>query len=62
MIKGDLALSLDVIYHLIEDEIFEKYMKDVFRASTKYVIIYSTDFEKSFSKIVMLNIGSLLDI
>jgi hypothetical protein len=43
--KADLVLSLDVIYHLIEDEIFEKYMQRLFKASTKYVIIYSIDVD-----------------
>lgn len=41
--KYDLALSLDVIYHLIEDDIFEEYMRKLFQASQKYVIIYSSN-------------------
>jgi hypothetical protein len=40
---ADLTLSLDVIYHLVEDKIFEDYMIKLFRASTKYIIIYSSD-------------------
>lgn len=43
--QADLALSLDVIYHLVEDEIFEKYMKDLFASSERYVIIYSSNFD-----------------
>lgn len=43
LFSADLVLSLDVLYHLVEDEVFEKYMKDLFAASTKYVIIYATD-------------------
>jgi hypothetical protein len=43
--KADLALSLDVIYHLVEDSIFESYMPMLFGASQRYVIIYSSDFE-----------------
>ena len=39
--KADLALSLDVIYHLIEEETFEIYMNQLFDSSSKYVIIYS---------------------
>ncbi|MCM1047698.1 MAG: class I SAM-dependent methyltransferase [Clostridiales bacterium] len=42
----DLALSLDVIYHLVEDDIFEKYMKQLFLSSSKYVCIYSCNFDK----------------
>lgn len=44
----DLALSLDVIYHLIEDEVFDKYMSRLFRASSKYIIIYSYNFDKTY--------------
>lgn len=44
--KHDLALSLDVIYHLVEDEVFEKYMRDLFNSARKYVIIYSCDKEE----------------
>jgi hypothetical protein len=40
---ADLSLSLDVIYHLIEDEIFENYMRRLFEASGRYVIIYSSN-------------------
>jgi hypothetical protein len=40
---ADLALSLDVIYHLIEDELFENYMHQLFAASDRFVIIYSSD-------------------
>jgi SAM-dependent methyltransferase len=40
---ADLSLSLDVIYHLVEDDAFEAYMKVLFSASTRYVIIYSSD-------------------
>ena len=41
-----LALSLDVIYHLIEDDVFELYMKHLFSSSNRYVIIYSTDYDE----------------
>lgn len=43
--RSELTLSLDVIYHLIEDNIFEQYMKTLFLLSKKYVIIYSSDFD-----------------
>ena len=38
---ADLAISLDVIYHLVEDDIFETYMRHLFSASSKCVIIYA---------------------
>lgn len=37
-------MSLDVIYHLIEDEIYNKYMNNLFMAAEKYVFIYSSNF------------------
>ncbi|MEH6733289.1 MAG: class I SAM-dependent methyltransferase [Shewanella sp.] len=40
---ADLALSLDVIYHLIEDDIYETYMDMLFSSSSKYIIIYSSN-------------------
>jgi hypothetical protein len=40
---AELVLSLDVIYHLVEDRVFEGYMQKLFAASEKYVIIYSSD-------------------
>lgn len=43
--QADLALSLDVIYHLVENEVFEEYMSFLFGSSKRYVIIYSSNFE-----------------
>lgn len=39
-IFANLVLSLDVIYHLTEDEVYYDYLQDLFQYSTKYVIIY----------------------
>ncbi|MCA1371207.1 class I SAM-dependent methyltransferase [Bradyrhizobium sp. BRP14] len=39
----ELALSLDVIFHLVEDNIFEKYIRDLFAWATQHVIIYSSN-------------------
>jgi len=43
--KAELVLSLDVIYHLIEDVIFEEYIDRLFESSTKFVIIYACNFD-----------------
>ena len=43
----DLSMSLDVIYHLIEDNIFDAYMTDLFQASRRFVLIYASDEDKS---------------
>ena len=44
---ADLTLSLDVIYHLVDDKVFDAYMRRLFDTSRKYVIIYSCNFEKN---------------
>lgn len=43
VLSADIAISLDVILHLVEDDIFEKYMRDLFNAAERYVVIYSSD-------------------
>jgi SAM-dependent methyltransferase len=40
---ADLGLSLDVIYHLVEDDVYHAYMDHLFSASRKFVIVYSSD-------------------
>ncbi len=42
----DLALSLDVIFHLVEDKVYEQYMQELFSSSAKFVIIYAWDVER----------------
>jgi hypothetical protein len=42
---ADLALSLDVLYHLIEDAVFEAYLTHLFAAASSLVVIYSTNME-----------------
>lgn len=44
---ADLALSLDVIYHLVEGQIFEDYMQTLFSAANRYVIIYSSNTDNN---------------
>ena len=44
--KADLSLSLDVIYHLVEDVVFEAYMHDLFEASAQFVIVYSSNDDR----------------
>ena len=40
---AQLALSLDVIFHLIEDDVFNSYMEKLFNSSERFVIIYSSN-------------------
>lgn len=44
--KAPLVMSLDVIFHLIEDDVFNRYMETLFNASTKRVLIYSSNEEQ----------------
>lgn len=45
LFSSDLAISLDVIYHLVEDEVFESYMGHLFAAAKRFAVVYSTDEE-----------------
>jgi hypothetical protein len=42
---ADLAISLDVVYHLTEDPVFETYLTHLFGAGLRLVVIYSTNTE-----------------
>jgi len=43
LFKADLALSLDVVYHLVENAVFETYMTHLFDAAHRYVVVYATN-------------------
>ncbi|MDJ0678869.1 MAG: hypothetical protein QNJ18_03270 [Xenococcaceae cyanobacterium MO_167.B52] len=43
---AQLTLSLDVIFHLVEDEIFSSYMARLFNSSEQFVMIYSSNFDE----------------
>jgi SAM-dependent methyltransferase len=43
--KFDLTLSLDVIFHLVEDSVFSSYCDALFKHSQRFVIIYSSNFD-----------------
>jgi len=45
--KADVALSLDVIFHLIEDQVFDSYMTTLFNAGERFVIVYSSNYESA---------------
>jgi hypothetical protein len=44
-LHAELGLSLDVVFHLVEDDVFEAYMHALFGASDRFVVIYATDRE-----------------
>ena len=43
--KADIAMSLDVIYHLVENDVFHEYMTTLFDSAVKWVIVYSSNFD-----------------
>lgn len=45
--QADLTLSLDVIFHLVEDDVFGGYMRTLFDASKRFVIVYSSNTDKA---------------
>ncbi|MBB5316329.1 class I SAM-dependent methyltransferase [Tunturibacter empetritectus] len=47
-IKADLALSLDVIYHLVEDHVFHAYMQELFASASRFVVVYSSNMTQDW--------------
>lgn len=43
LFTADLAISLDVIYHLIEEAVFERYMEHLFNSGERFVVVYSSN-------------------
>jgi hypothetical protein len=43
LFRAEMAMSLDVIYHLVEDNVYEAYMSALFSAADKLVVIYSSN-------------------
>jgi hypothetical protein len=44
--SAELTLSLDVIYHLIEDAVFADYMQRLFTSAERFVVIYSSNSDQ----------------
>jgi SAM-dependent methyltransferase len=45
--KADLTLSLDVVFHLVEEQSYVNYMNTLFESSYKYVIVYSSNTDEN---------------
>jgi hypothetical protein len=45
-IRAELAMSLDVIYHLVEDNVFHEYMNRLISAADRFVCIYSSNIDR----------------
>ncbi len=46
---AELGLSLDVIYHLVEDDVFAEHLQALFTHAWRYVAIYASDTEAGWS-------------
>jgi SAM-dependent methyltransferase len=46
--RAALSLSLDVVYHLVEDSIFDAYMQRLFQSAERFVIVYSSNMESDW--------------
>lgn len=44
--SADLAISLDVVFHLVEDDVFERYMRRLFACATRFVVVYSSNMDE----------------
>jgi len=42
--KADITISFEVLFHLVEDRMYKKYIHDLFISSKKYVLVFSTNF------------------
>lgn len=45
--RAELSLSLDVLFHLVEDTTYLAYLDRLFAAASHYVVVYSTSTERS---------------
>lgn len=43
---ADAAMSLDVLFHLVEDSVYENYMTTLFNCANRIVLIYASNFEE----------------
>lgn len=44
--RAELVTSLDVIYHLIEEQVFDAYMKAMFASASRFVVIYASNTDE----------------
>lgn len=48
-IRADLVLSVDVIFHLVEDAVFVSYMHALFAHAKRFVLVYSSNTDLEWS-------------
>jgi hypothetical protein len=47
--SADVSISLDVIFHLVEDTVFDLYMCRLFSSAKRFVVIYSSNDAAKYS-------------
>jgi SAM-dependent methyltransferase len=45
---AELSLSIDVIFHLTEDTVYERHMRDLFGHATRFVIVYASNYDNTW--------------
>ena len=45
---AELTLSIDVIFHLIEDSVFRNYLTALFTRAAKYVLVYASNTDQAW--------------
>jgi SAM-dependent methyltransferase len=45
---AQLAMSIDVIYHLVENRVFAQHMRDLFERAEQFVMIYASNRNRSW--------------
>ncbi|MET0385923.1 MAG: class I SAM-dependent methyltransferase [Polyangiales bacterium] len=54
-LHADLALSLDVLYHIMEESHFDAYLTRLFGIARRFVVIYSTNEDRGRSGLHVLH-------
>ena len=47
-VRAELSLSLDVIYHLVEDPVYDAYMRRIFESAQRFVVVYSSNMDQNW--------------
>ena len=48
MAPVDLAMSIDVVFHLIDDPSYSRHLVDLFSHATRFVLIYASNFDSAW--------------
>lgn len=47
--RADVALSLDVSFHLVKDDFYSTFIRHLFDSAVRYVVIYSSHEDRSWT-------------